>query len=476
MTAFYSIPLTSSPDAVTIAGLPGDKSISHRALLLGMLAEGETVVEGLLQAEDVQATMAATRALGAKVTETGGQGDAPIRHRILGTGGALQDPIAAIDCGNSGTLARLLFGILCAREVTACMVGDASLSSRPMGRVVDPLASELGAAILHRSMHYGASPRLPLTVSGRLPNAPLDISASIASAQVKTAILFAALQAPGTNVVTLPAGSRDHSERMLAAFGVTCTRMVLEGSERISMAGQQRLRAPSEMLVVPRDVSAAAFPLCAIAGMRAGAGAGYVLPGVGFNPTRDGVLRVLDAMGCELLDAAEGESLEFLDAQEAEQGFVGEAMRDIRLSPPQVLRPIDCPLEWVPQAIDEFPVLFVLAAKAHGVSTFRGLEELRVKESDRIALMVDGLRRIGVKVESGDDWVTVHGNGRIAGGNSVPIDVALDHRIAMAFAVAGMLADAPVLIGNDSPIMTSFPSFFQVMAQLGGDFQPVANH
>ncbi|MCH9735500.1 MAG: 3-phosphoshikimate 1-carboxyvinyltransferase, partial [Actinomycetia bacterium] len=444
---------------MTIVGLPGDKSISHRALLLGMLAEGETVVEGLLQAEDVQATMAAVRALGAKVTETGGQGDAPIRHRILGTGGALQDPIAAIDCGNSGTLARLLFGILCAREVTACMVGDASLSSRPMGRVVDPLASELGAAILHRSMHYGASPRLPLTVSGRLPNAPLDISASIASAQVKTAILFAALQAPGMNVVTLPAGSRDHSERMLAAFGVTCTRMLLEGSERISMAGQQRLRAPSEMLVVPRDVSAAAFPLCAIAGMSAvgtGADRGYVLPDIGFNPTRDGVLRVLDAMGCELLDAAAGESLEFLDPQAAEQGFVGEAMRDIRLSPPQVLRPIDCPLAWVPQAIDEFPVLFVLAAKAHGVSTFRALEELRVKESDRIELMVDGLRRIGVKVESGDDWVTIHGDGRIAGGNSVPIDVALDHRIAMAFAVAGMLADAPVLVGNDSPIMTSF--------------------
>ena len=418
--------------------VPGDKSISHRALLLGALAVGETVVSGLLEGEDVLATAAALRAMGADIARD----EAGVWHiHGVGVGGLLQ-PRVALDMGNSGTSTRLLMGLLASHPLTATFTGDASLSRRPMRRVTEPL-EQMGA-------QFTAAPggRLPLTMTGVCPAVPIRYVLPVASAQVKSAVLLAGLNAPGITSVVEAVPTRDHSERMLSGFGAMLTTENTPQGRVIAVTGEAELQP--QVLTVPGDISSAAFVLVAATIVP---GSRVTITGVGINPTRDGLLRALAVMGADI-------------AVDNRRTVGGEPVADLTVRA-AALTSIVVPAEWVPSMIDEYPILFVAAAFASGSTTMRGLDELRVKESDRIAAMASGLTACGVRVEELPDGLIVHGSGgeKVAGGATVAAH--LDHRIAMSFAVLGLHARAAVTVDDAAPVATSFPGFVGLFEGLG---------
>ncbi|WP_028965401.1 3-phosphoshikimate 1-carboxyvinyltransferase [Sphingomonas phyllosphaerae] len=430
------------PSPARLAGrirVPGDKSISHRSLMLSALAVGESRVEGLLEGEDVLATAAAMRALGATI-ERGEDG--VWRIQGVGVGGLLQ-PTQALEMGNSGTSTRLLMGLVASHPITATFTGDASLSSRPMARVAVPLA-QMGAS-------FEASPgtRLPLMVRGACPAVPIDYELPVASAQVKSAVLLAALNTPGITRVIEPVPTRDHSERMLAGFGAQLTVEQGPRGRVISLTGEAELKPQS--IVVPGDPSSAAFWMVAASIVP---GSDVVIENVGLNPTRAGLLTALRMMGADITE---------LDARVVG----GEPVADLRVRH-ATLAGIVVPHDLAPSMIDEYPVLFVAAAFAEGTTVARGAEELRVKESDRIAAMRAALSANGVATDEHEDGLTVHGSGgeKIAGGGTVA--TKLDHRIAMSMTVAGLHARDAVTIDDIAPVATSYPAFYQQLAHLSG--------
>ncbi|WP_188073207.1 3-phosphoshikimate 1-carboxyvinyltransferase [Sphingobium jiangsuense] len=423
--------------------VPGDKSISHRALMFSALAVGESRVEGLLEGEDVLATAAALRAMGARI-ERDGEGVWHIAG--VGVGGLLQ-PQQALEMGNSGTSTRLLMGLLASHDLTATFTGDASLSKRPMGRVIEPL-SRMGAEFTATPGVKG-SQTLPLTMRGLVPAVPIEYRLPVASAQVKSAILLAGLNTPGITRVIEPEATRDHSERMLRGFGAELTvEQDGEGARIISIRGEAELRP--QHILVPGDPSSAAFPLVAALIVP---GSDVTITGIGINDTRIGLVRLLQAMGGDI---------ELLDVRD--EG--GEPVADLHVRASR-LRGVENDPADVPSMVDEFPVAFVAAALAEGRSVFRGLEELRVKESDRIAVMAQGLRAIGARVEETEDGLVIDGTGGepLAGGG--PIATHLDHRIAMSFAVAGLASRNGVTIDDMRPVETSFPGFAPLLNRIG---------
>lgn len=430
---------TSVPLRGKIA-IPGDKSISHRALMLSALAIGESRVTGLLEGHDVLATAAAMRAMGASI-ERKAAGEW-IVHGV-GVGGLLQ-PREALDMGNSGTSTRLLMGLVASHPITATFVGDASLSGRPMGRVIDPL-SQMGADI-------SASPggRLPLMVRGLAPAIPLAYRLPMASAQVKSAVLLAGLNTPGITEVIEPVPTRDHSERMLAGFGARLSvETDADGTRHIRILGEAELKP--QTIVVPGDPSSAAFFIVAALIVP---GSDITIANVGLNPTRAGLIEVLQAMGG---------NIELLDARDVG----GEPVADLRVRH-SALKGIDVDPAVAPSMIDEFPVLFVAAAFAEGRTTTTGLDELRVKESDRLSVMAAGLKAIGARVEESEDGLIIDGTGGDPLPGGATIAGHLDHRICMSFAIAGLVSAAPVTIDDMAPVATSFPNFETLLAELQG--------
>jgi len=421
--------------------VPGDKSISHRSLMLSALAVGESTVEGLLEGEDVLATAAAMRAMGADI-----QRGADSRWTIHGVGvGGLLQPGQALDMGNSGTSTRLLMGLVASHPITVNFTGDASLSKRPMNRVIEPL-SQMGA-------EFTASPggRLPLMLRGICPAVPIDYRLPVASAQVKSAILLAGLNTPGLTRVIEPVPTRDHSERMLKGFGAELSvELEADGARIISIRGEAELKP--QRIIVPGDPSSAAFPVVAALLVP---GSDVVVENVGLNPTRAGLFEVLRQMGGQI---------DYLDSREVG----GEPVADLRVRG-STLTGIEVSPDIVPSMVDEFPVLFVAAALAEGRTVTRGLEELRVKESDRIGVMAEGLRAIGARVEETEDGLIIDGTGgeQLPGGATIAAH--LDHRIAMSFAVAGLMAREPVVIDDMAPVRTSFPIFTDLMRTLGAE-------
>lgn len=421
--------------------VPGDKSISHRSLMLSALAVGESTVEGLLEGEDVLATAAAMRAMGADIRR-GDDGRWTIHG--VGVGGLLQ-PAGALDMGNSGTSTRLLMGLVASHPIIVNFTGDASLSKRPMNRVIEPL-SQMGA-------EFTASPggRLPLMLRGICPAVPIDYRLPVASAQVKSAILLAGLNTPGLTRVIEPVPTRDHSERMLKGFGAELSVALEEdGARIISIRGEAELKP--QHIVVPGDPSSAAFPVVAALLVP---GSDVIVENVGLNPTRAGLFEVLRQMGGQI---------DYLDSREVG----GEPVADLHVRG-SLLRGIEVSPDIVPSMVDEFPVLFVAAALAEGRTVTRGLEELRVKESDRITVMAEGLRAIGARVEETEDGLIIDGTGgeKLPGGATVAAH--LDHRIAMSFAVAGLMARDAVTIDDMAPVQTSFPIFTDLMRTLGAE-------
>lgn len=418
--------------------LPGDKSISHRSIMFGGSAIGETVISGLLEGEDVLATIAAMRALGADVSK-----DDEGKWHVWGVGvGGYKEPATAIDMGNSGTGVRLLMGLIATSPITATLIGDASLSSRPMGRVTDPL-TQFGT-----SFHAREGGRLPLTMTGASPAQPVTYKLPVASAQVKSAVLLAGLNAPGKTSVIEPVPTRDHTERMLKAFGAQIE--VEESGEGrvITITGEGELEACT--INVPADPSSAAFPLVAALLVP---GSEVHLPGVLLNPGRVGLITTLQEMGADI-------------AIENKRDEGGEPVGDLiaRHAP---LHGVTVPEDRAPSMIDEYPILFVAAALAKGRTVARGLEELRVKESDRLAVMSDGLKACGVTVEDYQDGIAITGSaGKAVPGGAV-ITTHLDHRIAMSFLVLGLCAEQPITVDDGAPIRTSFPSFVDDMVGLG---------
>jgi 3-phosphoshikimate 1-carboxyvinyltransferase len=424
------------------AAVPGDKSISHRALMFGALAVGTTDITGLLEGEDVLRTAAAMRALGAEVQDLGGG-----HWRVAGRGiGGLVEPADVLDMGNSGTAARLLCGLLAGHPLFAVMTGDASLRKRPMRRVTDPL-SATGARFATRE-----GGRLPLAVEGAADPLPLDYRVPVASAQVKSACLLAGLCARGVTRVTEAEATRDHTENMLRHFGATVG-VTAEGAGRvIELHGQPELAAAP--VVVPGDPSSAAFP--AVAALLV-PGSSVLLRGVGMNPLRAGLFATLLEMGADI--ARLDERLEG-----------GEPVADLRIRA-SALRGVDVPAERAPAMIDEYPVLAVAAAAARGVTRLRGLQELRVKESDRLAATAALLAANGVRVEIEGDDMIVHGSGGPPPGGGL-VATHMDHRIAMSALVMGLSARAPVTADDAAFIETSFPGFAALVNGLVGNGGP----
>ncbi len=411
--------------------IPGDKSISHRALMLSALAVGTSRVSGLLEGHDVLATAAAMRAMGASIERTG-DGEWVIDG--VGVGGLLQ-PREALDMGNSGTSTRLLMGLVSSHPITTTFTGDASLSGRPMGRVIDPL-SQMGADIT-------ASPggRLPLMVRGLAPAVPIEYRSPVASAQVKSAILLAGLNTPGITTVIEPVPTRDHSERMLKGFGATLdVEVEPDGTRWISVMGEAELQP--QTIDVPGDPSSAAFFIVAALLVP---GSDVTIANVGLNPTRAGLVEVLQAMGGDI---------ELLDPREVG----GEPVADLRVRH-SLLRGIAVDPAIAPSMIDEYPILFVAAALAEGTTVTTGLDELRVKESDRLSVMAAGLVAIGARVEESEDGLVIHGTGGDPLPGGATVAGHLDHRICMSFAIAGLVSKAPVTIDDMAPVATSFPNF-----------------
>jgi 3-phosphoshikimate 1-carboxyvinyltransferase len=423
------------------ATVPGDKSLSHRALLFGALAAGESRITGLLEGADVLATAEALRALGVEV-ERAGEG----RWRVHGRGlSGLAEPDRPLDLGNSGTAARLLLGVLAGHPFTTFLTGDESLRARPMDRVIEPLR-RMGAQVLARS-----GQRLPLALTGTNELMPIRYELPVASAQVKSAVLLAGLHAAGRTTVIEPQPSRDHTERLLGQLGAELDIETLDDGRRaVSVVGQPELAAAE--LDVPGDISSAAFPLVAAAVQQ---GSALRLDHVGVNPLRSGVLDCLLEMGAELRQLDETSDGEPVAALEIAGGS---------------LAGIEVPAERAPRMIDEYPILAVAAACAQGSTRLAGLAELRVKESDRLAAIARGLSACGVEVEVGADSLVVHGRGGPPPGGG-RIDAHHDHRIAMSFLVLGALARSPVIVEGAETIETSFPGFAALMNRLGAKIE-----
>lgn len=426
--------------------IPGDKSISHRSLILGAMAVGETRVTGLLEGEDVLATADAMRAFGASVTCEGAT------WVIQGVGvGGFGEPEAVIDCGNAGTGVRLIMGAMATTAITATFTGDASLRSRPMGRVTDPLA-------LFGTQAYGREGgRLPMTVVGAKDPVGIRYTLPMPSAQVKSAVLLAGLNAPGETVVIEPEATRDHTERMLRGFGADVRVEETDEGRVITLTGYPELKP--QVIAVPRDPSSAAFPVCAALIVE---GSDVLVPNIGLNPTRAGLFETLREMGADL-------SYE----NTREEG--GEPVADLRAKYSPDMKGIEVPPERAASMIDEYPILSVVASFAHGRTVMRGVKELRVKESDRIDAMAIGLRAAGVSVEEGPDWWEVEGRGPGGVTGGCRAEARLDHRIAMSFACLGMATQEPVTVDDAGPIATSFPAFADLMSNLGAHFEDVAS-
>jgi 3-phosphoshikimate 1-carboxyvinyltransferase len=421
------------------AHVPGDKSISHRSLILGALAVGETKISGLLEGEDVLDTAKAMRAFGADVIDHGAG-----NWSVHGVGvGGFAEPDQVIDCGNSGTGVRLIMGAMASTPISATFTGDASLNKRPMGRVTDPI-QVLGARAYGRS-----GGRLPMTIIGAADPVAPRYNVPMPSAQVKSAVLLAGLNAPGETVVIEKEATRDHTERMLAGFGATIKTEETNEGRVITLVGQPELQP--QVIAVPRDPSSAAFPVCAALIVE---GSDVVIPNIGLNPTRSGLFTTLREMGADL-------------NYENQRDEGGEPVADLRARYSPNLVGIEVPPSRAASMIDEYPVLSVVAAFAQGQTEMRGVKELRVKESDRIAAMATGLRANGIEVQDGPDWWIVQGlrMGNVPGGARCVTH--LDHRIAMSFLILGMGSQAPVTIDDGSPIATSFPIFEPLMAALG---------
>ena len=432
MTSHKSGPLRGQAD------VPGDKSISHRSLILGALSLGETRIQGLLEGDDVLDTGKAMQAFGAEVINHGGGS-----WSVHGVGvGGFAEPDHVIDCGNSGTGVRLIMGAMATSPIAATFTGDGSLNKRPMGRVTDPLA-------LFGAQSYGRSEgRLPLTLIGAAQALPVRYEVPMPSAQVKSAVLLAGLNAPGQTVVIEKEATRDHTERMLVGFGAELTVEQTDAGRVITLTGQPELR-PQD-IIVPRDPSSAAFPVCAALIVE---GSDVLVPNIGLNPTRAGLFYTLQEMGADL-------TFENM----LEEG--GEPVADLRAKYSPDMQGIAVPPERAASMIDEYPILSVVASFAHGVTRMHGVKELRVKESDRIEAMATGLRAAGVTVQDGPDWWHVHGLGGAVKGGALAA-THLDHRIAMSFLILGMGAREGMSIDDGGPVATSFPIFEPLMAALG---------
>ena len=422
------------------ARVPGDKSISHRALILGALAVGETTVTGLLEGDDVLHTAAALRALGARLERTSEHA-----WRIHGVGvSGFATPSGPLDFGNSGTGVRLAIGAVAGSPVTATFIGDVSLSKRPMRRVLDPL-EQMGARVIEAA----GDGRLPLTLQGARDPIPIIYEPPVPSAQLKSAVLLAGLAAPGETTVIEAEATRDHTEKLLKHFGAKLSiKSHGEHGRRITLQGQPELEPAN--VVVPADLSSAAFPMVAALLVP---GSDLILDAVMTNPLRTGLLTTLREMGASI------EAVEKRDDG-------GEEVANLRVIASK-LRAIDVPAERAPSMIDEYPILAVAASFAEGVTRMRGLKELRVKESDRLEATAAMLRVNGVTVEIDGDDMIVHGKGNVAGGGEVATH--MDHRIAMAAVMMGLAADNPVRIDDSAFIATSFPGFVELMRSLGAE-------
>ncbi|HEX3944660.1 MAG TPA: 3-phosphoshikimate 1-carboxyvinyltransferase [Rhizomicrobium sp.] len=424
------------------AAAPGDKSISHRALILGALTVGETQISELLEAADILNTAQAMRQFGAEVTRI-----SPGEWLVWGKGIAgWAQPDAQLDFGNSGTGARLVMGAMATAPISAVFTGDESLQKRPMERLLEPL-TKFGAT--HEAQEGGL---MPLTLRGTDRPICIDYEVTVASAQVKSALLLAALGAPGLTRITQKTLTRDHTERMLSAFGAKVSVEPLErGGERISVMGEVELRPAA--LLVPRDPSSAAFPLVAALIVP---GSEISIPGVLLNPRRTGLLGALLEMGADISIANRRES-------------GGEEIGDL-IARYSELRGVDVLPERAPSMIDEYPILAIAAANASGRTVMHGLEELRVKESDRLSAIVHGLQACGVEAEEIEDGMVIHGcSGEIPGGATIATH--MDHRIAMSFLIAGLASAQMIRVDDSSMISTSFPRFESLIRDLGGDIR-----
>ncbi|HEX7237024.1 MAG TPA: 3-phosphoshikimate 1-carboxyvinyltransferase [Gammaproteobacteria bacterium] len=417
--------------------VPGDKSISHRSLMLGAIAEGTTVVRGFLASEDCLATQAALEAMGVSIER---QRDGLVRIDGVGAKGGLRAPSRILDLGNSGTAIRLLMGLLAGQPFDSRLTGDASLQRRPMERVAAPLR-QMGARI---TTAEGGRP--PVAIGGGASLHGIDYELPMASAQVKSALLLAALFARGTTTVRSPGPSRDHTERMLESMGVRLTRAAAGVGHTVALAGPAKLRGRE--VLVPADFSSAAFFIVAAC---LGARDGLSIENVGINPTRTGLLTILREMGARI-------------ELRNERTLGAEPVADLQVFQSE-LHGIEVDPALVPLAIDEFPILFIAAAAARGETVVSGADELRKKETDRIAVMARALEAVGVEVEERPDGARIVG-GRIGGGT---IDSRGDHRVAMSFAVASVRAGAPIEILNTAEVATSFPNFLDVAAAAGLD-------
>jgi 3-phosphoshikimate 1-carboxyvinyltransferase len=434
-------PLTSSKSGKLTGTIrvPGDKSISHRALMLGAITVGETIISGLLEGEDVLHTAEAMRKLGAKI-EKGGDG----LWRIFGVGiGGLMQPATNLEMGNSGTSTRLLMGLVGGHNISATFTGDASLSKRPMKRVMTPLEM---MGVKFESTEGG---RLPLTLHGPKDALSIEYKLPVASAQVKSAIILAGLNARGITTVIETTPTRDHTENMLRHFGLEVkTEKLQDGAMAISIAGQQEMQPCA--VDVPGDPSSVAFPVVAALLQQ---GSDIRIERVCVGERRNGIYLTLQEMGADV--KFEHECIE-----------AGEQVADIVVKSTGKLKGVNVPASRVPSMIDEFPVLAMAASLADGTTKMTGLEELRVKESDRLLMIAEGLKSCGVNLEMGADSLTIHGNGKAPKGGA-KIATALDHRIAMSFLVLGSVTDEPITIDDSAPIKTSFPNFEILMNDLG---------
>ena len=420
--------------------VPGDKSISHRALMLGLLTVGETRIEGLLEGDDTLATVGACGALGAKLQRMG-----PGAWSVQGAGiGSLLPPRAPLDFGNAGTGSRLMLGVVAGHPIEVVFDGDASLRKRPMRRVLDPLA-RMGAEV----MQQAEGGRLPLKLKGARDPIPIEYQSPVPSAQVKSAVLLCGLAAPGETTLIEEEATRDHTERMLVHFGAEL-KVTPHGARgrRIVLKGRPELQP--QRVRVPADPSSAAFPLVAALLVP---GSDIILEGVLMNPLRAGLIATLREMGAQI------EELE-----RREEG--GETVADLRVRA-SALKGVEVPATRAPSMIDEYPVLAVAAAFAEGTTAMRGLSELRVKESDRLNAVAAGLKANGVAHEVVGDDLLVHGKRKVAGGGNVVTH--MDHRIAMSFLVMGLASDKPVGTDDISFVATSFPGFSELMQKLGAD-------
>ena len=433
----------SSSSLKGVVSIPGDKSISHRSLILGALAIGQTRITGLLEGQDVLDTAKAMVAFGA-VVEKNDQSE----WLVDGVGvGGFAEPSTVVDCGNSGTGVRLIIGAMSTTPINATFTGDHSLNSRPMERVTNPL-SKFGVTTFGRSKG-----RLPMTVIGARSPIPVKYDVPVPSAQVKSALLLAALNAPGETIITEKEITRDHTERMLSSFGADISVENISNRRSIKLCGHSELNGQN--ICVPSDPSSAAFPICAAIIVE---GSDIFVPNITLNETRAGLYKTLIEMGANL-------------SFENEREESGEPVADIRACFSPDLKGVEVPPERAASMIDEYPILSVVAANATGNTIMRGVKELRVKESDRIDVMAKGLRANGVFVDEGEDWWAVKGNGMgsVKGGSIC--QTFLDHRIAMSFLVLGLSSQNYVEIDDCLPIKTSFPNFIELMLEIGANME-----